>query len=136
MHSHQKLKNLRTKNGLSQQLVADKLNISQNAYSLLENGKTKLDEDRIYQLSKLFKVKPEYFLESNNNIVQGTQHQTSHNETLLIDLSTSNDLIKILTNIILEKDALINQLEFQITKLKASYCELPTDKVRENLKFL
>lgn len=35
-----------------------KLNMSQNAYSLLENGKTRIDEQKIIQIVKALQIKP------------------------------------------------------------------------------
>lgn len=46
--SHNKIKELRKKYNLSQEQMAEALHISQNAYSLIETGKTRLvDEERI-----------------------------------------------------------------------------------------
>jgi transcriptional regulator with XRE-family HTH domain len=53
-----KLKKLRLERNWPQQIIAEKLHISQNAYSLIECGKTKIDEQRIYQLAKIFGVHP------------------------------------------------------------------------------
>lgn len=53
---HKNLKRLRLLNNLTQEAIAKKLNISQNAYSLMENGKTKIDVQRIRQLIEIFNV--------------------------------------------------------------------------------
>ncbi len=42
--------------GFCQEEVAERLNMSQNAYSQLESGKTKLDIERLEQMASLFKV--------------------------------------------------------------------------------
>ena len=47
----------RQKKGLSQQAVAAKLNISQNAYSRMERGFTKITIDRISEIAKVFGIK-------------------------------------------------------------------------------
>ena len=39
--SHNKIKELRKKNNLTQEQMAEALHISQNAYSLIETGKTR-----------------------------------------------------------------------------------------------
>jgi transcriptional regulator with XRE-family HTH domain len=59
----EKLKSLREKHGYAQQEVADALNMSQNAYSLLENGITKLDVERLYAIAEFYKVSIHYLLE-------------------------------------------------------------------------
>ncbi|HYM94149.1 MAG TPA: helix-turn-helix transcriptional regulator [Chitinophagaceae bacterium] len=57
----EKLKFLREKNDYSQEDVADALHISQNTYSLLETGKTKLDIERLFEIAEFYKV-PVYYL--------------------------------------------------------------------------
>src|SRR5690606_37952613 len=53
-----KLKILREGNNYTQEYVADYLDISQNAYSLLEKGKTKITLDRLESLAKLYHMEP------------------------------------------------------------------------------
>ena len=54
-----KIKELRLKNNFTQEQMAEELNISQNAYCLIENGKTKLlDEERINIIAQKFNVTP------------------------------------------------------------------------------
>ena len=53
-----KIKRIRELKGLSQTEVADKLFISQRAYSDIENDKTKLDLDRLENLGKIFEMEP------------------------------------------------------------------------------
>lgn len=54
-----KIKALRLKNNFTQEQMAEELHISQNAYCLIENGKTKLiDEERINIIAQKFNVKP------------------------------------------------------------------------------
>lgn len=51
-----KLKRIREIKGLSQTEVAEKLFISQRAYSDIENDKTKLDLERLENLSSIFEM--------------------------------------------------------------------------------
>lgn len=53
-----KIKRIRELKGLSQTEVAEKLFISQRAYSDIENDKTKLDLERLENLSKIFEMDP------------------------------------------------------------------------------
>ena len=56
---HHKIKDLRIKNKLTQDDMAATLNISQNAYSLIENGVTRLvDIERIKLIAERFGVNP------------------------------------------------------------------------------
>jgi transcriptional regulator with XRE-family HTH domain len=54
-----KIRELRLKNNFTQDEMAEALHISQNAYSLIENGKTRLvDSERINMIAKKFGVSP------------------------------------------------------------------------------
>lgn len=51
-----KLKTLREINNYTQSYVADQLDISQNAYSLIEKGSTKITLDRLEELAAFYKI--------------------------------------------------------------------------------
>lgn len=53
-----KLRLLRRKREYSQEYMAFMLNISQNAYSRLENGKTPLTVNRLFEICDLLKISP------------------------------------------------------------------------------
>jgi len=57
-----KILNLRKKKNISQQELAEKLNISRQAISRWEMGKSQPDASNILQLSKLFDVTSDYLL--------------------------------------------------------------------------
>ena len=48
----------RIKMKLSQQNMADELNITQAAYSKLERDETRMDLDRIYEIAEILKMSP------------------------------------------------------------------------------
>ncbi len=54
----EKLRSLRRKKEYSQEYMAFMLNISQNAYSRLENGKTPLTINRLFEICALLNVPP------------------------------------------------------------------------------
>ena len=58
------LKTLRCKKGLSQQEIADKLEIAQQYYSLIENGERQKDLDLslVINLAKIFGVSVDYII--------------------------------------------------------------------------
>lgn len=58
-----RIKELREENGLTQQAVADYLNVKQNTYSQYENGKRQLSVDVLIKLAKFYKVSTDYILE-------------------------------------------------------------------------
>lgn len=62
-----KLKILREINNYTQEYVARILDISQNAYSLIEKGTTKITLDRIEALAELYKTSPSELININDN---------------------------------------------------------------------
>ncbi len=65
-----KIRKLREKKDYSQTFMADKLGISQNAYSKIEIGLTKISLDRFFEIAKVLNVTPFELLkesEQSNN---------------------------------------------------------------------
>ena len=62
-NNYMKIKELREENNLTQQTVADFLNIKQNTYSQYENEKRQLPIDVLIKLSKFYKVSTDYILD-------------------------------------------------------------------------
>ena len=54
-----KLAELRKKNGMSLQNMADKLNISKTFYWQLEHGQRRLSYDRAFKIAQIFGLKPD-----------------------------------------------------------------------------
>jgi transcriptional regulator with XRE-family HTH domain len=78
-----KLKNLREYNNYTQSYVADQLELSQNAYSLLEKGTTKITLDRLEELAQFYKTSPiallneepaEYSVLANSSTDNASKH--------------------------------------------------------------
>lgn len=68
-----KIRTLRRNREYSQEYMALLLNISQNAYSRLENGKTPITIDRLYQISTILQTNPASLLDSEEIAVQEWQ---------------------------------------------------------------
>lgn len=114
-----KIKSLRQSKGLSQQEVANALNIAPNTYSLIENGKTKLDLERIYQLCKFFEIEPEELFSNGvsvsfNDKVQNRYSYIENIETLHSDnmeiISLMKDQMKILEKTQHQLDSIFEHL--------------------------
>jgi transcriptional regulator with XRE-family HTH domain len=58
-----KIRTLRRNREYSQEYMALVLHISQNAYSRLENGKTPITIDRLYEVCQILEVKPSDLLD-------------------------------------------------------------------------
>lgn len=65
MNLSDKILKLRKQNGLSQEELAEKLNVSRQAISRWKLGSAQPDVSNILQLSKLFKVTTDYLLQDD-----------------------------------------------------------------------
>lgn len=67
-----KIRIMRRNREYSQEYMALLLNISQNAYSRLENGKTPITIDRLYQICSILQTHPMTLLDSEEQAPQAT----------------------------------------------------------------
>lgn len=116
MPIHQLLKKLRHDRGVSQQGIAEKLHISQNSYSLIESGKTKIDEQRLVQLATIFDISPAELLSSDVKSFNNKNENTyaAHIQTLNAE---NKELTNQLTTQLARKDEQISWLLQQIDHL-------------------
>lgn len=54
-----KIKNIRELKNLTQEYMAERLDISQAAYSKIEKGETKISEEKLIQIAQALEMKPE-----------------------------------------------------------------------------
>lgn len=54
-----KIKNIRELKNLTQEYMAEKLDISQAAYSKLEKGEIKISDEKLLQISNVLEVRPD-----------------------------------------------------------------------------
>lgn len=66
----ERLKKLRAKNKYSQAFVAEKLFVSQSAYSLIEGTQNAITAEHIVRLSKLYGVTTDFLLTGNSKIIE------------------------------------------------------------------
>jgi transcriptional regulator with XRE-family HTH domain len=73
----EKIKSIRKKKGYSHKYMALELDMSQPAYSKIENHETKLSVDRLFQIAEILETNVEEFLDVNpNNIYNQTNNDT------------------------------------------------------------
>ena len=75
----EKIKNIRKKKGYSHEYMAHLLNMSQPAYSKIENSETKLSVDRLFKISEILETPVENFLDINPNTIY---HQTLNDNSI------------------------------------------------------
>jgi len=118
MPIYEKLKKLRLAKNLSQLAVADQLGISQNAYSLIESGKTKMDEDKIIHLSKVLDVHPfELFIDKEDNLNLITLRGYISDMQYEYVNESNKELVKYLQEQLTKKDQQIDKLIKRIEML-------------------
>lgn len=71
----QKIRKVRELKGFSQEYVAKQLNITQKSYSNIELGKTKLDFERLDQISEVLEIDPLNILTFDEQILFNNYHQ-------------------------------------------------------------
>jgi transcriptional regulator with XRE-family HTH domain len=100
-----RIKKIREFRNFTQQYMADQLDISQNAYSKIENGTTKITIDRLEKIANLLNVPLETIL----------SHET---QTLNFENNTFNKFYAHIENLHEEnKEILLQQIEFQKQQL-------------------
>ena len=65
----QKIRQIRELKGYSQEFVANKLGVSQRAYSKLETNETKLDWQKITKIAGVFEIDPLDIVSFDDNLV-------------------------------------------------------------------
>jgi DNA-binding protein len=126
MNIKDKIKNLREMNGWSQEVMAERLNMSKNGYARIERGESKLDMERLEKIAEIFSlevvdlISQEYecaiFViggdssnSSNNTGNNTTYYGNDHS------LASENEKLKL---IIQHKDELLAQKDNEIVALK------------------
>jgi transcriptional regulator with XRE-family HTH domain len=75
----------RVTKGLLQEYMADKLGVSQNTYSRIELGRTKLCTTRLLKIASILEISPEEILNKKEN-------SNAFNEAHLLDLIKEKDI--------------------------------------------
>lgn len=108
MNFAEKLLNLRTEYGYSQETLAEKLNVSRQAVSKWESGATLPETDKIITLSNFFGVSTDYLLK--DNIQRNTQD--SLDRVVLKFLGSAKDMDNISEELVdIMRDGIIDDEE-------------------------
>jgi transcriptional regulator with XRE-family HTH domain len=125
MHIGSKLKRLREIKNLKQEDVAKRLNISKQAYSKIERDETKLDIQRIMDLSEIFEVSAEELLRGESCNVNLNQPKECNNQQFSGNLSTinnhyyyGNEITPLLQKTIESQQETIKRLESELLYLR------------------
>lgn len=112
---------LRELHDYTQQYVADALDISQNTYSMIEKGETKLTVDRLGKLAELYQIDPMDILKMNEQTiihnVTNNDGSCSHSQEINIHNSLPSEERKFYQERIEKLEGQIEQLMGIITSL-------------------
>ena len=82
-----RLKELRIKNKLKQEQIANKMNMTQEKYSRLENGISKLDTDMLIDFANFYNVSLDYLCDRQwNNQIGYIQDDRRETVKQIVDL--------------------------------------------------
>ena len=70
-----RIRTIRIQQGLKQELIADRLNVSPSAYSKMEQGKTNLSVKRIERIAEILEVPLAILVGSNQDAPQPKDYQ-------------------------------------------------------------
>ncbi|OOF48908.1 hypothetical protein BKG93_10865 [Rodentibacter ratti] len=104
MNVQDTIRTMREMKQLTQEELAEKLNISVNAYSKIERGITKLSLDKLEQIAQIFNINVSelysakekglfYFFSDNNNYYSGSEVVVEENERLKLELKYKDEII-------------------------------------------
>ncbi|MDY3520051.1 helix-turn-helix domain-containing protein [Riemerella anatipestifer] len=116
-----KIKNIRELKNLTQEYMAERLDISQAAYSKLEKGNTKISEEKLNKIAEILDVNPEDITDFDNKKVLNSFNNVKGNNNGII---TCNEKDIILIRRLYEDkinllEKLLQKAEEEIEHLKA-----------------
>ena len=99
-----RLKELRIKNKLKQEQIANKMNMTQEKYSRLENGISKLDTDMLIDFANFYNVSLDYLCDRQwNNQIGYIQDDRRETVKQIINLNDKSfDLVKSYTQAVID----------------------------------
>lgn len=119
MHIGQKIKKLRELKNLTQTHVAEKLGLSQSAYSKMELGETEVTYNRLEKISEILVIKPEEVILFNESMVFKAMNSPNG----------SNVLSHIDQNAISDSERQLYQDQINLLKEEVSYLKKLIEKV-------
>jgi transcriptional regulator with XRE-family HTH domain len=119
---HNKVKKLRIQSGLTQQEMADKLNMHLKTWQKVENGFTKLDIDRLKEIAEIFEVSIDELINTDEGVfineVSGSGIGYSNEEVQITHNYCSENEKALYERMIADKDKQIADKDRQIALLQ------------------
>ena len=123
MNLKEKIKNLREMNGWSQEVMAERPDMSKNGYARIERGESKLNMERLEQIAEIFNIDVVDLISQEYEraifVIGGDSSNNTGNNTTYYgnsdSLAAENEKLKL---IIQHKDELLSQKDNEIETLK------------------
>lgn len=124
MKTHEKIQVLRKAKGLTQDDLAEQLNMSKNGYANIEQNNTKLTIDRLVQISAVLGIEPKQLLDNGSDVfhfftdIQNNTHNHYSNGVDEQRLQNLEKEVYYLKQMIEQKDVTISALMSENKALK------------------
>lgn len=131
MSFSEKILYLRTRNGMSQEVLADKLSVSRQAVSKWESGVTLPETDKLIVISEMFKVSLDFLLKDDSR-----EHKRSHStenldRVILRFLGSAQDIDEVSKTLIdIIQDGIIDTTE----RKKLDEIMVTLDEITRNIQ--
>ncbi|OBX51729.1 helix-turn-helix domain-containing protein [Moraxella nonliquefaciens] len=143
MKTQDKIRAIRTQQKISQEQMAERLDLTPQAYSKMESGKTKLSLDRIQQIAQILNIDVTELIHNNDNgvfllINENCTNENLNNGAIIYhgnqqsineqELKHDNEKMQL---IITHKDEIIEQLKQENALLKQMLNLLNTQQTNQ-----
>lgn len=143
MKTQDKIRAIRTQQKISQEQMAERLDLTPQAYSKIESGKTKLSLDRIQQIAQILNIDVTELIHNNDNgvfllINENCTNENLNNGAIIYhgnqqsineqELKHDNEKMQL---IITHKDEIIEQLKQENALLKQMLNLLNTQQINQ-----
>lgn len=143
MKTQDKIRAIRTQQKISQEQMAERLDLTPQAYSKIESGKTKLGLDRIQQIAQILNIDVTELIHNNDNgvfllINENCTNENLNNGAIIYhgnqqsineqELKHDNEKMQL---IITHKDEIIEQLKQENALLKQMLNLLNTQQTNQ-----
>ncbi|OBX47965.1 helix-turn-helix domain-containing protein [Moraxella nonliquefaciens] len=143
MKTQDKIRAIRTQQKISQEQMAERLDLTPQAYSKIESGKTKLSLDRIQQIAQILNIDVTELIHNNDNgvfllINENCTNENLNNGAIIYhgnqqsineqELKHDNEKMQL---IITHKDEIIEQLKQENALLKQMLNLLNTQQTNQ-----
>lgn len=117
---HNKIKKLREQSGLTQQEIADKLNVHLKTWQKIENGITKLDIERLQQIAEILETTIEDLINVEDSVYINAikDNDVGFNNSSVTINHKSEEEKNLYERLIAEKDKVIADKSGEILELK------------------